>query len=35
TIMSKNGIGGLPVVSGSGKLVGIITKADVVRACAQ
>lgn len=32
--MSKNGIGGLPVVSNNGKLVGIVTKADVVRACA-
>lgn len=35
SIMSKNGIGGLPVVSGNGRLVGMVTKADVVRACSQ
>ena len=35
SIMSKNGIGGLPVISGNEKLDGIVTKADVVRACSQ
>jgi CBS domain-containing protein len=34
-VMTKNGISGLPVVDESGKLQGIITKTDIVRAVSQ
>lgn len=35
SIMSKKGVGGLPVLGGNGILLGIVTKSDVVRACAE
>jgi CBS domain-containing protein len=33
-LMAKNGISGLPVIDNTGKVVGIVTKSDIIKAVA-